>query len=172
MGGCVPIVRILAFYGMVLAIVSVTSPVLMAMGKAKLLLYTSIFHHSLLFISLWFVASRGIEYVAWAVLFTLTVSSVVAFMLVIQHVKLTALQILNPLCRTTAAAIFMTVTVEITKHAVNGSMSNLQMLMLTVPLGAVSFVSAKLSGEPSHLCGCFPHTVGRSVKPGALESAG
>jgi len=140
----VPVVRILAFYGMVLAIASVTNPILKAMGKAKLLLYTSIFHYSLLFVSLWFVASRGIEYVAWAVLLTITISSIVAFMLVVQQVRLTVLQILNPLCRTAVAAIFMTVTVELIKHTVNGSVSNLKMLMIIVPLGAVSFVLASL----------------------------
>ena len=138
----VPIVEILAFYGMTLAIASVTNPPLMALGKAKYLLYTSIFHHSLLFIGLWLLADRGIEYVAWVVLLTLTVSSAVAFALVLYQVKCSLWQILAPMCRTGLAAILMASAVRVTQATLGADLSQLELLVLSISVGICSFTVA------------------------------
>ena len=78
----VPLVKVLAFYGMTLSVSSVTGSIFKTIGKPNLLLYTSIFHHILMISLLLLLRGYGVIGICYAVLIPVLVSSTIAFSLI------------------------------------------------------------------------------------------
>ncbi len=113
-----PIVEVLAFYGMALATSSVAGPVLQAIGKPKLLFFSSIVHHSLLFPLVWTLSSYGPVGVAYGVLIPMLVSTCITYGLVVKYLDMRLTVAIAPLLRAVLCGAVMVASVELFQHLV------------------------------------------------------
>lgn len=118
--GVVPIVDVLAFYGMTLAVSSVAGPALKAVGKANAMFYSSVAHHVLQVTLLLTLGQQGVIWVAVSILIPLVASSVMAFWLVRAYVHVEARDMLEPVMRSGISAMTMWLIVEAFQRAVGG----------------------------------------------------
>ena len=87
----IPVVEVLAFYGLLLSAGAVCGPLLKAVGRPQVLLYTSVVHHAILFPALFLLARWGVVGIALAVLLPLCVSTAIGFgSLAFSHVRVIA----------------------------------------------------------------------------------
>jgi O-antigen/teichoic acid export membrane protein len=103
----VPVVEVLAFYGMALSVSSVAGPVFRAIGHPQLLLQTSLLHHSLLVALLLVLGRYGAVGIAQAVVVPMLVSSAISFWLVGAHLELRPRALLEPLLRCAVPSVAM-----------------------------------------------------------------
>jgi len=108
----IPIVQVLAFYGMSLSVASITGPILKAIGKPQILLYSSLLHHTLLAVLLFALARHGAVAIAYAVLIPMLVSAVLAYGLIVFYISFPLRELLAPLVRTGAPAFAMYLVVK------------------------------------------------------------
>jgi len=140
-----PVLKVLAVYGAALSLSSLTGPVFKAIGKPKVLLYTSVLHHALMVVLLIILARYGIVAIAWAVLIPLLVSSAIAFVLVARYLGLQARDILEPLLRSGSAALFMFFSIRaVIWSADASSISPALQLLASIATGAVSYALASV----------------------------
>ena len=90
-----------------LSISSVTGPVFQAMGRPQVLLYTSLVHHAILFSGMFLLGSYGAVGIAWAVVFPVVISAVIAFVLIVGYLECGTLYLLAPVMRAAGAALLM-----------------------------------------------------------------
>lgn len=96
----VPVVGVLAFFGMALSLSSITGPVFQAIGQPRILLYTSVVHQLLLGVLLYALAPYGVLGVSYGVLAPLLLSSAIAYVLVAQRLDIPWTELAGPLLRT------------------------------------------------------------------------
>ncbi|MCA8959352.1 MAG: lipopolysaccharide biosynthesis protein [Planctomycetes bacterium] len=107
-GPAAGIIEVLAFYGMALSTSSVAGPVLQAIGKPKILLYSSIVHHALLFPLVWYLGRQfGPVGVAYGVLIPMLVSTVITYGIVVKYLHLGVWDAIEPVVRPAIAAVVM-----------------------------------------------------------------
>jgi PST family polysaccharide transporter/lipopolysaccharide exporter len=141
----IPVVEVLAFYGMTLAVSAVAGPVLKAIGKPQVLLYTSIQHHALLFPLLFVLGGRGAVGIAWAVLIPLLSSSAIAFVLVVLYLDLRPWRVLEPLVRSGVPALLMYVAVVLLRRElVDLGLERPALLAVEVAFGALVYLAGTL----------------------------
>jgi len=95
----VPAVEVLAFWGMALALSSIGGPLLKALARPDLLLWTGLAHQGVLFALLWALAGRGLAGVAWAVLCPMILSAAVSYLLASRLLDIPLPQLAGPLVR-------------------------------------------------------------------------
>jgi O-antigen/teichoic acid export membrane protein len=105
--GAIPIFRVLAFYGLSLAVSSIMGPVLKAIGRPQILLYSSILHHALLFPLIFLLVPYGAVGIAWAVVVPMVVSAVYAYALIVHYLHFPIRDLLGPLVRTGVPSLGM-----------------------------------------------------------------
>lgn len=103
----IPVVQVLAFYGMTLSISSVTGPIFQATGKPQVLLYTGILHHTLLITLLLLLSRFGVMGIVSAVVIPVQVSALVAFVLVLRYLDAGVWDLFGPCVRSAVAAAVM-----------------------------------------------------------------
>lgn len=105
--GAIPIVQVLAFFGMSLSISSITGPILKAIGKPQIIFWSSVLHHVLLAALLLLWAQHGAVAIAYAVLIPMIMSSGLAYGLIVHYIEFPIRFLLGPLLRTGGPAIVM-----------------------------------------------------------------
>ena len=108
----IPIVEVLAFYGLSLSVSSITGPILKAIGKPQILLYSSLLHHALLVVLLLALVRHGAVAIAYAVLIPMLVSAALAYGLIVYYITFPLRGLLGPLVRTGAPAFAMYLVVK------------------------------------------------------------
>lgn len=108
----IPIVQVLAFYGLSLSVSSIAGPILKAIGKPHILLYSSLLHHTLLAVLLLTLARHGAVAIAYAVLIPMLVSATLAYGLIVHYISFPLRDLLGPLVRTGAPAFAMYLIVK------------------------------------------------------------
>jgi PST family polysaccharide transporter len=109
----IPLMNILTFYGLALALSSITGPVFQAIGKPNTLFYTSILHHATKLALLFALQHRGLTGICFAVLIPMITSSFIAFILVIRYLDLSPMNLCMSLLRPAFAAGLMFFAVRI-----------------------------------------------------------
>lgn len=139
----IPVVRVLAFFGLSLSISSITGPILKAIGKPKVLFYSSVAHHVLLAALLFSFASKGAVAIAYAVLIPMIFSATLAYALIIYLISFPVQNVLGPLLRTGIPALLMVVIVRQFDLHFDAAFSPLApiSLLASVGVGAVSFLA-------------------------------
>jgi len=138
----VPLVQILAFYGMLLSITSIGGPVLQAAGRPHVLFYTSLVHHAVLFAGLWGAIHHGVAWIAVSVVAPLLFSTSIYFYMIVRVLQLPARRILAPLARagTAGGIMFLTVWGVRRMEALPTTVD----LVLSVAVGFVTYVLLSL----------------------------
>jgi O-antigen/teichoic acid export membrane protein len=103
----VPVIEVLAFYGMSLSVSATTGGVLRAIGKPQVLLYTSVLHHAVQLGLLLTIGRHGVVAIAYAVLVPMLISSSIAFVLVTVYLDARPWQVIEPLVRAGVPAFGM-----------------------------------------------------------------
>jgi len=142
--GMVPIVEVLALYGLTLSLSSIVGPVLKAIGKPQALLYTSLVHHALLFPLLVVVGPQGPVHVAWAILVPLFVSSCIAFFLAVANLDLRKGDVSGVLLRPALCAVTMLVAVRGLLALLDPRVGELVQLVCAVLAGALVYAGSSL----------------------------
>jgi O-antigen/teichoic acid export membrane protein len=143
--GAAPVLEVLAIYGTVLSLSSLTGPVFKAIGKPKALLYTSVLHHTLMVVLLIALARYGIVAIAYAVVTPLLLSSVIAFVLVVRYLDLQARDVLEPLFRSGGAGMIMYLSIRALEWSASSSDLPSPVLFLAcIAVGMLSYLLASL----------------------------
>ncbi len=108
----IPIVEVLAFFGLSLSVSSITGPIFKAIGKPQILLYSSLLHHTLLGVLLFALVGHGAVAIAYAVLIPMLVSAALAYGLTAYYIAFPLRDLLGPLARTGAPAFAMYLAVK------------------------------------------------------------
>jgi len=135
----VPIVQVLAAYGTVLALASVCGPVLQALGKPQVFLYTELVRQGLLVVLLILLASRGEVAVAWCVLSVMVLASIIAFTVIQRLLDLRVTELLSPLARSLSGAAGMCLAVFGARHLVAPHVGESVELAVAIATGVLSY---------------------------------
>ena len=108
----IPIVEVLAFFGLSLSVSSITGPIFKAIGKPQILLYSSLIHHTLLVALLIALVRHGAVAIAYAVLIPMLVSATLSYGLIVYYISYPIRDLLGPLVRTGGPAIAMYLVVK------------------------------------------------------------
>jgi len=103
----IPLVGVLAFFGLSLSVSSITGPILKAIGKPQILLYSSLLHHSLLAVLLLALVRHGVVAIAYAVLVPMLVSAALSYGLIVHYIAFPLKDLLGPLARTGGPGLAM-----------------------------------------------------------------
>lgn len=137
----VPLIRVLAFYGMTLTVGTITGPVLMAVGKPKIVTFVGAGRQLALLTLLLTIGSGGALHVAWAVLIPVVGSAVVGHILAARAVGLPLRDMLVPQLRTGVATVVMLAAVYGVEAACE-SLSPAGRLAVCITTGAVTYLAA------------------------------
>ncbi len=138
---CIEIINVLAFFGMSLSISSVAAPVIMAVGKPKLMLYTSILHHAILFPLLFWLVKFGSVGVAIAELVPMLSSSTIAFLIVNKYLHLPLRKFMVPLSRSLLSAFLMYLATVSYQTSVADILSRPLSLASSICVGGLSYLA-------------------------------
>lgn len=108
----VPVINVLALYGLTLSLGAVTTPTLKAAGKPNVLMWTSLGHFVLLMIAFGLAWGHGMVAVAWATVVPLVLGSAFAVYLMTIYLSCTTWDVLGPFVRCGAAALVMFIAVR------------------------------------------------------------
>ncbi len=108
----IPIVEVLAFFGLSLSVSSITGPILKAIGKPQILLYSSLLHHTLLAVLLLALVRHGVVAIAYAVLVPMLASAALSYGLIVHYIAFPLRDLLGPLARTGGPAFAMYLIVK------------------------------------------------------------
>lgn len=133
-----PLVEVLAFYGIVMSLASITAPVLMAIGRVKQMFLFAL-GGQLLMIGL-FVALRGYEEmgIAMGLVSAAVLSETAAFVYMARRIALPLREVAGPLIGVTAAAVLMAVVVEAVQLALP-DLASWTRLAVSVAAGAAAY---------------------------------
>lgn len=140
----IPLINILTFYGLALAISSITGPVFQAIGKPNALFYTSILHHSTKLALLFGLQRHELAGICYAVLIPMITSSLIAFILVTKYLNLSPINLCMSMLRPAFAAGLMFVAVRILMPILEeaGSVPESIELVVAVAVGITVYVAA------------------------------
>lgn len=139
----VPVLRILAFYGLFLSISSTAGPVLLAVGRPNLLFYTSVVHHGTLAVLLLTLGRFGVLGIATAVLIPMALSAAVAFVLVVRLLEMRWAEVLSPVVRALASGAAMYAVTRLAADAALRAFAPppLLLLLLAMAVGAAAYLA-------------------------------
>ncbi|MCA8955116.1 MAG: lipopolysaccharide biosynthesis protein [Planctomycetes bacterium] len=144
--GIAPIVAVLAFYGMLMAVASVSGPTFQAIGKPQVLFHASLVHHAILFPLVLWLLRYGVLGVAVGIFVPLVVSSAIGFVLVARCLTLRASTLLVPIAKTLVAGGAMALCVKLLQSALGPNTKESVRLALSVAVGvAVYFAIIRLT---------------------------
>lgn len=135
----VPVVQIMAFYGMALAIASPAGPALQAIGRPGVIMAATLVRQVLLVILLVQLASMGLVGVAYAVLIPLLASACFGVFCLVWIIGCPASDVLGAILRPAAAVTGMWVSVRAANLAL-ADLARIPRLAVAVALGAVVYV--------------------------------
>jgi O-antigen/teichoic acid export membrane protein len=140
----IPLINILTFYGLALAISSITGPVFQAIGKPNTLFYTSILHHTTKLALLFALQQHGLTGICFAVLIPMITSSLIAFILVTKYLKLSPINVCMSLLRPAFAAglMFLAVRILMPIFEAAGSIPKSIELAIAVAVGITVYLGA------------------------------
>lgn len=140
----IPLINILTFYGLALALSSITGPVFQAIGKPNALFYTSILHHSIKLALLFALRNHGLTGICFAVLIPMITSSLIAFTLVTRYLKISPVNLGMSLLRPAFAAGLMFLVVRIIMPILKeaGSIPESIELVTAVAVGIAVYLGA------------------------------
>jgi O-antigen/teichoic acid export membrane protein len=167
----VPVLQVLALFGMTLSISSVTGPIFQAMGRPQVLLFTSIFHQ-LVYVGLLLWWGRyGIQGILWAVVVPVQLSAVIAFVLVLRYLKVSFVWIFGPCLRAATAAVGMFAALWMVRLFLEATqlLLPIQLVVLAI-LGVAIYVglSFLFNGVASRE---FLDTLRKTIRPDSAEEA-
>ncbi len=139
----IPLVGVLCYYGLILSVAAVTGPALNAIGKPKVLFYTSIIHHATKIALLIALQGYGVIGICYAVLIPMVISSGMAFILVMRYLKYPFWELMMPVVRPTIAAVVMFAGVQVLvqfSSQVEGVVLHAILLIASVIIGAVLYL--------------------------------
>lgn len=136
----VPVIQVLAFYGLSLSIASITGPVLKAIGRPQILLYSSIVHHSVLLALLFALGGYGPVGIAYAVLTPMLISAGLAYALIFYYLSFPLRDIFVPLFRTGAPALAMYAAVRAFHAQLDPALAHPASLLACVAVGGVTYL--------------------------------
>lgn len=140
----VPIVRVLAFYGIVMSLASITAPVLMAIGRVRQLFYFSL-GGQILMVALFFLLGRfGAMGIAIGLLTSVAAAEAAAFAYASKCLDLPLRQAMSPIARVGLAALVMAACVLAAQWALVG-LPEWARLFVTVAIGAASYGAAQMT---------------------------
>jgi len=135
----VPLLSILCYYGVILAVAAVTGPALKAIGKPQILFYASIIHHTIKVILLFALRDYGPIGICYAVLIPILVSSTIGFIMIQRYLKIGFQELMMPILRPAIAAIVMVLGVRFLMngtYAVFPAFPEVILLILCILAGA------------------------------------
>ena len=137
----IPLVQVLAIYGMTLSISAVTGPVFKAIGKPNILLYTSLNHHIILVISLILLRNYGVIGICYALLIPIVISALIAFVLIIKLLHIHWNELIIPIIKPGLAATIMFLMVKaFQNHSLLAFMvSPILKLTVLIMIGALTY---------------------------------
>ncbi len=103
----IPLISVLCFFGLMLSVAAVAGPALKAIGKPKVLFYTSIVHHLLKLALLFALKDHGLLGICYAVLIPCMVSSLIAFVLIGRYLRMSIPDLVLPIFRPAVSAVVM-----------------------------------------------------------------
>ncbi|MCK4791248.1 MAG: polysaccharide biosynthesis C-terminal domain-containing protein, partial [Desulfobacteraceae bacterium] len=108
----IPLVQVLAIYGMILSISAVTGPIFKAIGKPNILFYTSLNHHIILVISLILLRDYGVIGICYALLIPVVISALIAFIIIRKLLHIHWIELIIPIIKPGLAAAIMFIMVK------------------------------------------------------------
>ena len=167
----VPVLQVLALYGMTLSISSITGPIFQAMGRPQVLLFTSIFHHAVYVGLLLWWGRYGIQGILWAVVVPVQLSALIAFVLALRYLKVGFVWLFGPCLRAATAAVGMFAALWTVRTVLEASplLVPFQLAVLAI-LGAAIYVglSFLFNGVASRE---FLDTLRKTIRPDSAEEA-
>lgn len=138
----VPLVRVLAFFGLVMSLAAITAPVMMALGRVKQLFHFALFGQALMFGLFAALHSRGAIGIASALVASVSIAETAAFLYLARTIELSLRSVAVPLARIAAATGLMALAV-VGVRAGLGDASELVRLLAAVLAGVVSYGAAQ-----------------------------
>jgi O-antigen/teichoic acid export membrane protein len=147
----IPLINILTFYGLALAISSITGPVFQAIGKPNALFYTSILHHCTKLALLFAFQHHGLKGICLAVLIPMITSSLIAFILVTRYLSISLTSLCISLLRPAFAAglMFLAVRILMSICEAAGSIPKGIELAVAVSVGIAVYLGASAATNRS-----------------------
>lgn len=142
--GMVPLVQVLALYGMLVSVASVCGPVLQAVGRPGIFFTTEIARQGALVALLVAFASRGEVAVAWSVVAAFGVVTGPAFLVVVRMIGLRTPDVVPPLTGCVASAAAMYGSVRLVRSGLGDVLSAPLLLGAAVLTGLVSYAVLSL----------------------------
>jgi len=146
----IPLISILTFYGLALALSSITGPVFQAIGKPNAQFYTSILHHTTKLALLFVFQRNGLTGICYAVLIPMIISSLIAFILVTKFLNLSPVKLCMSLLRPAFAAGLMFLAVRMLSPIFNVSVTIPEIFELAVAVSVGITVYLGLSAATNH----------------------
>lgn len=142
----VPLIQILAFYGVIGALQSNTGPVFMAQGKPRLLTLTSAVHVAILMpLMVWGLSSAGVLGAAWAYLASALINMPINLLIVGKQLKMPMRAFFKAISRPLIAAALMYGALWLTEgYLLQVGVAAWLRLIVEVLAGAVVFIGALL----------------------------
>ena len=140
--GTIPLIKILAFYGLTLSISAITGPVFKALGKPHVLFYTSINHHIILIVLLFLFRNQGVIGICYAVLIPLVVSSLIAIVLIERYLKIKLYDLLSAISMPLVLSFLMYGIVRGTKYLIETKITHepQMVFMFGATVGSLSYI--------------------------------
>jgi PST family polysaccharide transporter len=169
----VPLIEVLAFFGMVQCISPITGNVLKAIGSPKVLLGLSFFHHATLITLLVLLVPLGSVGICYALLIAAFVSAVVSFFFVNRRLAIGRREFAEPIVRSAAAAGLMALAVRYFQavFAERVSAAPWPLLLSSVAVGVVAYGAASLALNRSVLMAFVRTGLGVLASTGRDEEA-
>lgn len=139
-----PIVQVLAFYGIVMSLASITSPVLMALGRVRQLFHYALLGQVLMVGLFVLLGAYGAMGIAVGLVAAASVAETAAFLYAARCVGLPARQALSPIVRVGVAALLMGGAVLGAQVSMGDAPSWLR-LAASVVIGIASYGAAQLA---------------------------
>ncbi|MEZ6018029.1 MAG: lipopolysaccharide biosynthesis protein [Planctomycetota bacterium] len=137
-----PLTRVLAFYGLVMSIASVSGPVLMATGRPRALFFFTLAGQVLLIGLLVAAGGHGTLGIAWAVLVAALLAEGAGFIWAASRVGLDLAAAFAPIARSASAALVMGAVVRGVQWLVGEAVHPALRLTLAVIAGVATFGAA------------------------------
>jgi len=144
--GVLPLINVLAFYGLVLSIAAVTGPAFKAMGKPNVLFYTSVVHHSIKITLLFVFRDQGLIGICYAVFIPILISSLIAFVCIRKLLNCSIAELAIPILRPAVAAALMFIAVRYLGDAVQSGagLAPILELSLFISAGVIVYIAMSL----------------------------
>lgn len=147
----IPLINILTFYGLALALCAIIGPVFQAIDKPNALFYTSILHHSTKLGLLFLLQGDGLTGICYAVLIPMIVSSLISMLLVTRYLSLPPMDLCMSLLRPAFAAglMFLAVRIVLPVLKAAGNISETVELVVAVAVGVTVYLGVSAATNRS-----------------------